>query len=252
MAAQDRIDFADIFEPDDEVEDPDYVPIPNGDLPSSGSEDEDSDTEPGEPISRARTRRFLENITSEELRQKCHRVLDVMKELGIDTAIFLDVISWGDEEAIADGRFRYERNALMTSVQLPSILRRWAEPPGENPGEGRIRKRVFRDFVLKLVSKWIQQEMRKIKKRMSPSKDPFSKENIANIDLRGLVAYLNSDEGAPTLAFILRRAGWSKRQAAQNTHKTPDNVSINYSIHEDYSCLNSVKPCMIKLLIPLL
>lgn len=226
MADEDRINFADIFEPEDDVQDPDYIPIPNEDVPTSGSEDDEPEPERGEPISRARTRRNLNNTTPEELRQKSLLVLDYMKNIGIDLPVFLDVVSWGDEESTANNRFRYERNALMTSIQLPCILERWADPPGENIGEGKIRKQVFRDFVLKQVRKWIRKEMRRIKKAMSPPDDPFSKENISHVDLRGLIEYLRSEDGAPTLFYILRCAGWSEKQAARNTHKTPDNVGI--------------------------
>lgn len=220
----DRLNFADLFDVDDDFDDPDYVPGAEEDLLTSGSDDPDPERETGEPISRARTRKFLENVTSQELRQKCLELLDEMDRRNIDLSIFLDVISWGDEEAIANPRFRYARNSLFTSEAFPSILDRWAEPPGENTGDGVIRKRVIREFVLKLVGRWVVKEMRKIRARLTPPADSLSKAHLTSTNLGELAEYLASEDGAPILTHVLHKAGWSKKQAERNKLKTPKNV----------------------------
>lgn len=223
--AYDRINFADLFDPDDDFDDPDYVPLSDNDLPTSGSEDSEPEREREDPIPRARTRRFLEDVTSDELISKCLEILEEMKKRKIDLPIFLDVISWMDEASISNAKFRYARSSLFTSEQFPSILRRWADPPGENTGEGIIRKRVIREFVLELIGKWIVKEMRRIRARLTPPKDPLTKEHLTSVDLRELAEYLASEDGAPVLTYVLTKAGWSPKQAKHNTLKTPKNVS---------------------------
>lgn len=226
----DRLNFADLFDVDDDFDDPDYDPGAGEDLLTSGSDDPEPEKESGEPISRARTRRYLENVTSQELRHRCLELLDEMAKRNIDLPIFLDVISWGDDDSTANDRFRYARNSLFTSVQFASILDRWADPPGENTGDGVIRKRVIREFVLKLVGKWVVKEMKKIRARLTPPADSLSKEHLTSVNLGDLAEYLASDKGCPILTHVLLKAGWSERQAKHNTLKTPKNVRcINHN-----------------------
>jgi hypothetical protein len=59
---------------------------------------------------------------------KVCKVLDVMKRLGLNLTLFLDAVSWGDSECIANPTIRIARTGLMTSTELPSILRRWWKP----------------------------------------------------------------------------------------------------------------------------
>lgn len=224
MPAATLDDFVDLFGDEDVDEDPDYVPVENNDIDSDDSEDSDSENAHGEPISRSRTRQFREGITNDELFGKVRRLLDIMGVMGLDLAIVLDVITWLDEDSIADAKFRYARTALMTSIELPGILRRCANPPGDNSGEGQIRRKVFDDFALEHIGKKVKKDIQRISKAMSPPKDPLSQEGLESTDFKELADYVFSDEGASTLTRILMQAGWSKNQAERNTHKTPKNV----------------------------
>lgn len=206
--------------------DPDYVPVENHDI-STDSEDPDDPEEPRfEPITRTRTRHFLEGATNEEVFNTSLEVLDFMAERRVDLSILLDVICWGDEASIANDRFRYARSTLLLSEAWPRILRRCRKPPGANTGRGLIRQQVMDEFVMESAGDLVAHDIKNIAKFMRPLDDPLSKESLTGTNLSDLADLIMSEKGAPHLTRLLQCAGWSKKQAAQNTHKTPKNVSI--------------------------
>ena len=45
-----------------------------------------------------------------------------MSDVGLDLAIFLDALPWGNDYLVVDGKARYERSVLTHSGELPWIL----------------------------------------------------------------------------------------------------------------------------------
>lgn len=238
-----------------ELDDPDYVPVENHDISSDSDDFNDPINVTSEPITRDRTRRFLEGVSDDEVFDTCLDILSYMGQRRIDLAIFLDMVMWGNEAAIANNKFRYARSTLLTSEAWPHILRRCRKPPGANTGKGTRRSQVMDEFVMEAAGDLVVQDMKSIAKIMKPLDDPLSKESLTNTDLSELAEHLLSEEGAPHLAYLLRRAGWSKKQAERNTHKTPKNVSesdrqfiqwlklfIGYSHHHLYAIVYTVSP----------
>ncbi|KAG5645939.1 hypothetical protein DXG03_004729 [Asterophora parasitica] len=103
-------------EPDSSDEDSEdgKIPAPPNPLP------EIVDEEPTSPaIQIEHTAQLRKNLEGQDLSAKVAYVLCVMDSVGINLPIFLDALSWGDKGCILDGKIRYERTALMTSVELP-------------------------------------------------------------------------------------------------------------------------------------
>ncbi|KAJ7221480.1 hypothetical protein GGX14DRAFT_353660, partial [Mycena pura] len=48
--------------------------------------------------------------------------LKFMKEQGLDVAIFLDALCWGDEQCHSDSQVIFAPTGLMVSKELPRIL----------------------------------------------------------------------------------------------------------------------------------
>ena len=66
--------------------------------------------------------------------QTVKRVLDVLKEGGMDVAGFLDTLCWGNQLAIADPSMRSTRTSLTHSDRLAGIVSRWLRPPRTSKG----------------------------------------------------------------------------------------------------------------------
>ncbi|TFY52571.1 hypothetical protein EVG20_g10494, partial [Dentipellis fragilis] len=152
------------------------------------------------------------------------RVFSCMEDEGLDIVLFLDYLSWGDEDCISDPRLLYERTALLSSSILPTILRRWWHPPGGRAKQGRG---ILKDFVVDCTAELVEVEIAQIAPAMKSSPDPLSVESLTSLDFHVLSEHLKSPKGCPILWAILQRAGWSEAQATRNTHKTPDNVIMN-------------------------
>ncbi|KAJ6581528.1 hypothetical protein B0H19DRAFT_885312, partial [Mycena capillaripes] len=60
---------------------------------------------------------------------KVKMVLLYMDGVGINLPNFLDAVSRGDQACTLDAKIRFERSALLNSVELSEILRRWWKPP---------------------------------------------------------------------------------------------------------------------------
>ncbi|KAA1473667.1 hypothetical protein DENSPDRAFT_780361, partial [Dentipellis sp. KUC8613] len=155
---------------------------------------------------------------------KITKVLACMAEEGLDVVLFLEYLSWGDKDCISDRRLVYERTALLSSVELPMILRRWWSPPG---GRAERHRGALKEFVVECAADLAKEEMARIAPMMTPSPDPLSMESLTSLDFSKLSQQLQSPQGCPILWSILRHAGWSKEQAMHNSHKTPENVIMN-------------------------
>ena len=90
------------------------------------------------PIQHARTCRLREQLAPDISCHKVLAVLNYMDSLGLDLPLFLDLLSWGDKGCTENMKINYECTALMVSKELPSILKRWYQPP-RSPGSTATR-----------------------------------------------------------------------------------------------------------------
>jgi len=123
------------FEDSDSDSDSDYNPFTYSRAPSfmycDAPSDTDSDNEDtnSPPIQLTNTANLWAKLKSSHVASKVEYILRCMDDVGLNLPIFLDLVSWGDPDCIANVKIRYERTALMVSEELPSILRRWHKPP---------------------------------------------------------------------------------------------------------------------------
>ncbi|KAA1471157.1 hypothetical protein DENSPDRAFT_776137 [Dentipellis sp. KUC8613] len=215
-------EFFDNISSSDDLDDVDNLSI--GDLDGS---DDISDIEPvvesAPPIQHARTTSLRSQMQG-NIAAKLKRVFSCMEDEGLDIVLFLDYLSWGDEDCISDPRLLYERTALLSSNILPIILRRWWHPPGGRAKQGRG---LLTEFAVACTAELVEAEIARIAPAMKSSPDPLSVESLTSLDFHALSMHLKSPQGCPILWSILQRAGWSEEQATRNTHKTPDNVIMN-------------------------
>ena len=132
---------------DDESDDDLYGPFSSGHIPHSLAHEVESDPEPDEEdfpsniaesaadslsplIQVVQTRQLREHLgTGAAAADKVAAVLHYMNSVGLNLTLFLDLVSWGDEECVTHPKIRCEQTGLMVSKELPSILSRWHQPP---------------------------------------------------------------------------------------------------------------------------
>lgn len=193
------------------------------------SDDEEDNPDPIQ-VQQSRDRR--RRLRDEDIPAKVKKVLDSMRDQGLDLAIFLDAVCWGNEGCTSDASIRYSRTGLMVSDELPGILERCYDPPrtghrakSKKPAGGR---RVLLDFATKCVCDAIDREMKlSAPLFLSPPED-LTEEHLTSLDFDGLKASIQ--KYAPISWSILRRASYTPEQATRNKHKDPEMVSLNFGM----------------------
>jgi hypothetical protein len=201
----------------------DYISIPNDDT----TDDSDNLDTPTPLTSTASFQSGLGKESEEGIYNKVKVVLDCMKKEGLDLPIFLDAVCWGNGKCVADPQVHFVCTTLLTSEVFPLLLHRWWRPPGARSESSR---KPVQDFAVEVVTHIIESEMHIISPCMSSPEDSLSEESLTSLDLEDLSAFLYSEAGAPVIWSLLEKAGWSKKQATKNTHKTPKNVCQCYRI----------------------
>ncbi|KAK7040683.1 hypothetical protein VNI00_009589 [Paramarasmius palmivorus] len=147
---------------------------------NSGSSSEDDDQQSFEPRSTPtlssyipteitneppfirNTRILREKIGNRPMASSVRRVLAVMKEEGLDLPLFLDFLSWGDESCVQDPTIQYARSALLGSVELLGIFRRWFKPPRSKRYKKKRASRaqkVMVEIAKEILGKAIEEEL---------------------------------------------------------------------------------------------
>ncbi|VDC03194.1 unnamed protein product [Peniophora sp. CBMAI 1063] len=207
----------------DSAYDSDYVPV----------EDLDSDHETAEEAAEQRRRA---NPTLHQAQRgsrtfppnTAKRVRDILKFIrkkGFpDLGMFMDALFWGDPECTSDEKCRYWRTGLTDSPEFPVLLRRFSSPPG---GRAHSSSGHMANFALEFAQDVVRREMDHIATHFEnpPGKDPLALDTLTDLHFPALTRDLQV--GAPFMWSVLTAAGWSRRQAEQNTHKTPHNVIMN-------------------------
>lgn len=158
------------------------------DLDEESSSDDDVLPADASPIYQ-RTQSLGRALSGQNICQKVLKVLDTMSQEGLDLPLFLDALSWGDAECITNGKVRYARTALLGSVQLPRILKRWHNPPRDKQNKGQRAAgahQALESFATECVSKKIKEEMDFAADVFKFSGDHIVEEQLMSIHLREL------------------------------------------------------------------
>ena len=158
---------------------------------------------------------------------KVQAVCKLLTDLDLNIGDFLHALSWGDPECTADDVVRYHRTALFQNDLLLHTLQNWNNPPYLHNHRGTA---ILKTFAVECVTEVVQEEMKTISEVFQPGPDPLSLASLTSFNFSETATRLKND--APVLWHVLKKVGWSVRQARQNTHKTPENVSYLNKIHK--------------------
>jgi hypothetical protein len=219
----------DVFDYDSD-DNPDFVPC--GDLDEFDGEAE------GMPVDGTNSGPDLVNPSIQEaarrasnrrnqgrsILRKVQAVCKLLTDLDLSIGDFIHALSWGDPECTADDVVRYHWMALLQNDLLP-ILQNWNKPPYTHKYTGRGTE-ITKTFAVECVTEVVQEEMKTISKLFQSDPDPLSLASLMSFNFSETATKLKKN--APVLWHILKKVGWSVRQAQQNTHKTPENVNFQY------------------------
>ncbi|KAI0670268.1 hypothetical protein C8Q78DRAFT_1090586 [Trametes maxima] len=149
-----------------------------------------------------------------------------MRSLRLDLPLLLWSMSYNVPELVEDQLVKFERTALLSSSELPSLLRAWHKPPRSH-GRGIKSKggsRAIDVFALERVVSTVRREMVDIGVYMRTEPSDLSADNLLSIKISDMKAAVKAC--APTLWSLLRQCSWTSRQAKRNTMKDPDTVFL--------------------------
>jgi len=170
-------------------------------------------------------------VTHEDLAkfETVKRVLDVLKEGGMDVAGFLDALCWGNQPAIADPTTRSARTNLTHSDRLAGIVSRWLHPPRTSQGgsvaEGA--RQLLLPLIIKTVRKVINKEMDAVVEELKDESD-ITEESVLGTVIDKIQEKVRVT--APVFYDLVKTAAWSKKQDERNTLKEPTKASTWYEL----------------------
>ncbi|KAK6971606.1 hypothetical protein R3P38DRAFT_3336690 [Favolaschia claudopus] len=184
-----------------------------------------------EPIYSRHTQNLRNNLQPGGLLIKVLAVLETLKEQRIDLPIFLDAITWGDQDCVSNPTVQYARSSLMNSEELPKMLERWYHPPrrsgGRRPAGARkiletLRKppSLLLDFAFNCISDTVDTEMKIAAPLFLSPPEDLSEKHLTDLDSGVLKDEVQ--RSAPILWHLLHRAAYTPEQEARNKHKNPD------------------------------
>lgn len=196
------------------------------DTEESEEEGEEEITPPGIPI--RGTQGLREDLKSkgQDVAHPIRQVLIFMDAIGIDVPLFIDGISWGSEACIRDAKIRSARSSLMTSPELPDILRRWWRPPRTRKSKNKRAKGgklVMELFAKECCQSVLNRELECIAKFMvSPKGEDIKEETLIGSGFEKMGEEIRTH--APNLWSVMQGLGYTSEQMERNTHKNPDKV----------------------------
>ncbi|KAH8093843.1 hypothetical protein BXZ70DRAFT_897167 [Cristinia sonorae] len=158
------------------------------------------------------------SLSAQQIGEKSIRVIQAMKDEGLNLPVFLNAIFWGNQACTANAEVRHERTTFMSSGYLRTILNRWWKPPNS----AQSGQATMREFVVGCTQEVLTTEMNNIATELRPGPDPLSHEKLTEFDFKKFGQYLR-EEGAPILWTLLMSLAWGARQA-KNTTKDPFHV----------------------------
>ncbi|KIJ62763.1 hypothetical protein HYDPIDRAFT_93422 [Hydnomerulius pinastri MD-312] len=193
------------------------------------TENEESDGEdegPQDPIQLAQTQGLKAKLRGQPILPKVRRVLNVIREEGMNLPLFLDALFWGgDPECHSDRTLGFARTALLVSEELPGILARCYRPPrnhnkGPRPAGGR---RALEIFAVQIVGDLVNRDMEHLGPLfLSPPTD-LTTEHLTTFDFDKFTSKIET--AAPLVCNLVDKMVYSPKQRARNSHKNPKMVS---------------------------
>ncbi|KAJ6520978.1 hypothetical protein DFH09DRAFT_1331466 [Mycena vulgaris] len=175
----------------------------------------DDEEEAPDPIQVTHSRGRRARLKEEDIPGKVKKVLETIRDQGLDMAILLDAICWGKEGCISDGD---ARTGLMVSDELQGILERYYNPPRRShkaewkrPAGGR---RVLLEFATTCVFDAIDREMKLFANLFLSPPEDLSEENLTSLDFDELKVLIQMH--APILWRIFRWAAYTPLQESRN------------------------------------
>ncbi|KAH9923719.1 uncharacterized protein BXZ73DRAFT_91408 [Epithele typhae] len=137
-----------------------------------------------------------------------------MAEKGLNLAMFMDMVFWGNKDCVSDPKVRDERRHFFHGPQCARVLSRMWDPPTRMEQAPAVR-----DFVLDSAASLFDQELKKAIPLLSPRPDPLSKESLTSVDFQDIGQELQSEDAAPHLWTFLHRLALTPRQTRENKNK---------------------------------
>ena len=170
---------------------------------------------------REHTKRRREDIGSpEKVAALVQQVLGHISDVGLDLAIFLNAVFWGNDHLVADNKAKYERSTLTHSDELPNILERW----GKQSTAARV---VLRTHALSTIKAAINAEMDGAVSELTMAGDEVDEERLLGITQDSLVKRLKPL--ASTLWEILETSATRKDRSRNKHSHNPEKVRSGLS-----------------------
>ncbi|KAK7007149.1 hypothetical protein R3P38DRAFT_2793024 [Favolaschia claudopus] len=190
-----------------------------------------------EPIYSRHTQNLRNNLQPGDLLIKVLAVLETLKEQKIDLPIFLDAITWGDQDCVSNPTVQYARSSLMNSEELPKMLGRWYHPPRRSGGRRPAgARKILLDFAFTCISDTVDTEMKIAAPLFLSPPEDLSEKHLTDLDFGVLKDQVQ--RSAPILWHLLHRAAYTPEQEARNKHKNPDMTVLQMVSQAQYSRSN--------------
>jgi hypothetical protein len=194
--------------------------------------DEDRNQTPSRPVQIKCTQQLREALTG-NVSAKVLAVLSCMDSVGLNLPLFLDFLSWGDQECIVNAKIRYERTTLMVSEELPGILKWWRSPPqvtGGTNSRSKGAQPVMEEFAFSCITEVVEKELQGIEELAMCPSDEVSDSGLTRFLIEDMVLKLSSPtlSSTPRLWALLQKASQTKEQARKHTKKPSDLVGFCY------------------------
>ncbi|THH14429.1 hypothetical protein EUX98_g9612 [Antrodiella citrinella] len=160
------------------------------------------------------------NLSQEEIGRRSADVVTYMKRRGLNLAVFLNAIIWGNPICTSRADVQHERTTFMSSKYLKIVLENWWRPPGG----AKSGQQVIQDFAVGCTQEVLTAEMNHIAPSMRPDDNPLEHDNLTSVDFEEFGTYLSGTGGAPILWMLLMSLAWGVRQAKENSLKSPFHV----------------------------
>lgn len=200
------------------------------DLSSEDEDDPEEDTTSTGAFSlRNRTKRYRahHDAQPDSLRESVRAVLIYMHMLKLDLPLLLWALSYNLPKLVADSLAKTERTALLSSDELPSLLRIWGRPPRRHSKgvQSKGAAAALDAFSMERVIAISQREMVDVGGYMRTQPSDLLVESLLSIKMSDMRRDVQAR--APTLWTVLRECSWSSRQEKKNIQKNPDTVGFS-------------------------
>ncbi|KAL1939184.1 hypothetical protein VTO73DRAFT_10225 [Trametes versicolor] len=156
-------------------------------------------------------------------------ILDYMRELKVDLPLLLWAISYNESALVDDPVAKFERTTLLSSREIPGLLKMWHRPPrGHSKG---IRSKgagaALDRFALDRVRAITKKEMGAVGTYMRTQPSDLSSESLLSLKIPEMQQSVKAR--APILWSLLRQCAWTSKQERRNTKKDPE-ATILYTV----------------------